>query len=303
MPSNSKIIVSARKRFVGRAEILQEDTSFLRAVAEAKRRWNARDRAFAVEHETIPPEELPLASDNHLYPPRLASAQYRREDDGNDDQAMRKFNQRIHQAKAEWRGFVRSLCEAYWRDLNPTNWMAPNAHPAQHFVAACLIYNPRFVDTCYICNDVPMLVTLPSCSEDVSDATRSHETVSSQASDAEFRRLCVYHFFTNQSLVLEEFERLCNQADDAAEKAITEGVIEGTYPLSIPVVALPLIQGMNITEAYALSKAGIEQGKTSEYYKNIARKLHAENVSISEIARRLGYSRRWVQFVVHQKSA
>jgi len=276
-----------RERFVTRAETLQDDPHFLKHVAEIKQRWNARDRAFTVEHETMPPEKLPLASDNHLYPPRLATAQYRREGNGSDDDhAMRKFNMRVHQAKVEWRGFVRSLCEAHWRYLNPTNWMAPNAHPAQHFVAACLIYKPKFVDVDWIIDDVPMLVALPLPSHDVSN-TAQHRTT-------------IYGQVHNQSMVLEEFEQFWKQAATAAEEAIAEEAIESTYPLPTPIMALPLTPGMSKKDACDLAKAGVEEAMTEAYYKNVVLKLYLENVSISEISRRLGFDRRWVQMIIRK---
>lgn len=303
MASDSRIIISPRERFVIRAETLQDDAHFLKHLAEIKQRWNARDRAFAIEHETMPPEELLLASDNYLYPPRLASAQYRREDDGgDDDRAMRKLNMRVHQAKVEWRGFVRSLCEVHWRYLNPTNWMAPNAHPAQHFVAACLIYKPKFVDTGWIIDEVPMLVALPAPSHNASKTAQHRATIYEQARMEAFLRLCRRHL-ANQSMVLEEFEQFLKEATKAAEEATVEEANESTYPLPTPIMALALTPGMSKKDACDLARAGVEEAMTEAYYKNVALKLYAENVSISEISRCLGFDRHWVQMVIRKKSA
>lgn len=185
--------IPERQRYINRARYLKDNRSFQRACADAAADWNELFPDFPVRRERVPPDALAYQAHAFVLPPALEKIRSlskvshqlsvdRRISIKSDhpDEAKRAHEakrpliiadpyatdattvgKRTLSAKQIWRGRILALCDRFFLPLDFPDWLNCPCHPAHHFVAACVIWNPQFVREEWIVHGQTPVISIP----------------------------------------------------------------------------------------------------------------------------------------------
>jgi hypothetical protein len=187
-----------------------------------------------------------------------------------------------------WRAIVLRLCEQYWPRSDFPHWLNCREHPAHHFIAGCLIWQPRFVFAEWILPSQLPVSFLPYDPRDMSE--QGHPAAMEWKTRYETLAQTVRETIERNGAFLAKD---MTDISDAIDRAAIEPYQSEAHGRQYPV--LLVYPGMSAEELRKSASAVIETIRERFDIKKRVRQLASEDIPKAEIARRLGVARKSVQ--------
>lgn len=267
-------VPTIRARFVRRAEALQDDPAFRRALDAVRSQWNRSfprfrlcDRPYPPQSPCRPGTDLPLpptlVETLDGYNRRLAVGQLTEKDRG------------LSVAVAAWREPVLTLCRDWWPESEFPNWVGRFFHPAMRFVGACLIWDPQCVPVEWIALEP---IPIREFDFDPDDPESHPETV----------------YWKRLALAL--LRGLNEQEAASAAAAAALAAAERRRATGQTIRFVPLFPGMGDTDWVTLRARISELAHAQQVeQRRLARELHSQGEATASIACRLGVTERTIR--------
>jgi hypothetical protein len=278
-------VPTIRRRYVARARYLKNSPVFRDAVAAAASLWNADHPDYAIRVRRSPTDAMIGPPGDYVYPPRLEAAMSaaNREHRVDDD---------VFTAETDWRSRVDSLCGESWPAADFPNWLPFSwMHPAAKFLSACIVCDPKYVETDLIRN-----INL-AIGRHAYDPTwpleRPREVFLQTLYERALQRI-TEHAESGQPLSAETINHLADQGMSEAREA--ERLHRETIaPSGGQWAYVHIYPGMTGEDWDALKQhALIEARKGEVELKRRAARMLVDGISVREVAGALGLSRAHV---------
>lgn len=299
---------SERARFVKRACTLKDDRTFRRSCEGVAHEWNLAFPEFPVQKDRqMPPDELGLNPDEYLLPiPLLRLRSFAVEEPIRavrddvyllpGDKNPKADQSKVIRAKQVWRGFIGRLCEQFWPRDDFPHWLNCREHPAHHFVAACLVWQPLIVPEDWILQPQLLAHVMPY---DPRGAVPGDDGSTARVWRIRYEtliRLMEGIIARDGAILGKEFSRIREAAEQSAGTAGETAPAEEWYPI---LLAYPGVSTEEIRKGVSLLN---ETFREQFDIRKRVQVLKAAGESTAEIARRLGIDRKTVYDWLEQNS-
>ncbi len=197
------------------------------------------------------------------------------------------FRESPFAAADEWHGMVNDLSTEWWPRQFYPNWIGSGKHPADPFVAACLIYNPLEVPTTIISSLRPVLF----------DAYVS-DLASSQYPSGTFWESAFNNIVDSIRNALERGDCLTVEMIDKMRAAACMSGAQATSGADTLQPVIPILPGMTSTDLREMESEVLVYLRHHDHFNDDVRALHRDGMKIAPIARLVGLSRRAVQNIL-----
>lgn len=301
---------SERARFVKRACTLKDDRAFRRSCESVANEWNLAFPEFPIQKERqIPPDELGLNPDEYLLPiPLLHLRSFAAEEpirsvrDGvyllshDKDKDLKADRGKVIRAKQVWRGIIARLCEQFWPRDDFPHWLNCREHPAHHFVAACLVWQPLLVPEDWILQPQLLAHMMPY---DPRDAVADDDGPGAREWRIRYEtmdRLMGEIIARDGAILGKDLPRIREAAEQSAGGVRETAPAEEWYPI---LLAYPGVSTEEIRKGVSLVN---ETFREQFDIRKRVQALKAAGAATAEIARRLGIDRKTVYDWLEQSS-